>query len=410
MRLLDIAWKYESPAMFLKIKDFPHIVLSKAKGVYFWDERGYQYLDMTSFFGVMNFGHSPDFVIKILNSGEFLIHGLGDLFTNIYRIKFLKKISEILGGNYKGILSTTGSEACELAIKTAHLYTGKEYVISFENSYHGLSGISLSLTDKFQKRYFKPFLFKKILRVPFPDEKNPEEKVIKRIENLLKKYSVSSIILEPIQGRGGINFTTPLFFKELEEISRKHGVLLIFDEVFTGLRRTGKIFAFEWYQVKPDIICLGKGIASGFPLSVCLGRSEIMEAWRKEERETLHASTFGGHPFACRVGIEVLRRIENQGLERKIISKGEYILQKLFMLKEKYGKIIKNIRGKGLLIGIELNSAFKIWKSLLLEERIFTLLEGKNLNTLCLSPPFIITYSQIDDFLYRFENSLKKAI
>lgn len=410
MKLLDLAWRYESPAMFLKIKEFPHIILRRAKEVYFWDEKGFQYLDMTSFFGAMSFGHSPPFIRRIINSHDLLIHGAGDLFTNVYRVKFLKKLSEVLGGNYSGIPATTGSEACELAIKTAYLYTGKKYIISFENSYHGLSGFSLSLTDRFQKKYFKPFLLKQIIKLPFPHTQKSEEEVLERIEKFVKKYPVSSVILEPVQGRGGVKFFSPLFLKELKRICKKNGVLLIFDEIFTGLRRTGKMFAFNWYNIKPDIICIGKSIASGFPLSACMAKLEIMEAWKTEEMETLYASTFGGHPFSCRVALLVLKKLENPRLEKEILSKGKYLLKKLFELKDKYGKIIKDIRGKGLLIGIDLDSALKIWKILLVEEKVFTLLEGKNLDTLCLSPPFIISYYQIDDFIYKFENSLKKAI
>ncbi len=407
MDLKKLAWKYESPALFLKSKEFEHIFLKKAKGMYFWDEKGIRYMDMTSFFGVMNFGHSPDFIFR---KKEFLIHGLGDIFSNVHRVKLAEKISRMLGGNYQSIFLNTGSEACEMAIKTAYLYTGKPYILSFRNAYHGLSGISLSLTDRFQKKYFSPFLYKKIIRMTFPGDKISAEKTLEDVKKSLKKYPVSCLILEPIQGRGGIKFPPLFFLKELKRICRSEDVILIFDEIFIGLGRTGKIFAYQWYNVKPDIICIGKGIASGFPLSICAGKKSLMSVWNKEERETLHASTFSGHPFICYIALEVLKKLQNMDLNKEVISKGKVLLEKTKIIEKKYTNIIKNVRGKGLLIGFNLKFAEKIWKTLFFKDRIFTLLEGKNLNTMVLTPPFIVNDSHIRKFIYKLEKILNKTI
>jgi|Deesub1362A_J573_1020465.scaffolds.fasta_scaffold00121_43 acetylornithine/succinyldiaminopimelate/putrescine aminotransferase len=407
MNLKELAWKYESPALFLKDKSFEHIFLKKAKGVYFWDQKGRKYMDMTSFFGVMNFGHSPDFIFK---KKEFLIHGLGDVFSNVYRVKLAEKISRMLGGSYQSIFLNTGSEACEIAVKTAYLCTGKPYIISFKNAYHGLSGISLSLTDRFQKKYFSPFLYKKIVRMPFPGDEVSATKSLRNLKKALKKYPVSSLILEPIQGRGGIRFPPLFFLKELKEICKSGDVILIFDEIFTGLGRTGKMFAHQWYNVKPDIVCIGKGIASGLPLSVCAGKRELMNIWNKTEKETLYASTFSGNPFTCYVALEVLKKLQNMDLNKEVISKGKTLLKELKVIEKKYGKIIKNVRGKGLLIGFDLKFAENIWKTLLFKHRTFTLLEGKNLNTIALSPPFIINNSHIKEFIYKLEKILNKTI
>jgi len=410
MNLKEIAFKYESPAMFLKIRDFPHIFLKKAKGVYFWDTERKKYLDMTSFFGVMNFGHSPDFIFKdIIKNKEILIHGLSDLFSNFYRVKLAEKLCELAGKDYEVIFLNTGSEAIEIALKTAYLYTKKEYIISFKNSYHGLTGLSLSITDRFQKKFFLPFLYKKIKTLPFPENENQAEKIIYKIKKIIREFPVSTVIVEPIQVRGGINIPPPFFLKDLYEICKKEGLILILDEIFTGLGRTGKIFAFEWFNIKPDIICIGKGIASGFPLSACLGKKEIMEAWKKDLEETLHASTFGGHPFSSFIAIKVLDKLKKMDFEKEIILKGDYIFKKFYELKEKY-KIIKNIKGKGLLIGVKIEKAKEIWKELLYKEKILTILEGKNFQVLALSPPFIIDYSKIDEFFEKFEKIIKRRL
>jgi acetylornithine/succinyldiaminopimelate/putrescine aminotransferase len=410
MNLKEIAFRYESPAMFLKVKDFPHIFLKKAKGVYFWDVEGKKYLDMTSFFGVMNFGHSPDFIFKdIIKNKEILIHGLSDLFSNFYRVKLAEKICNLVGKDYEAIFLNTGSEAIEISLKTAYLYTKKNYIISFKNSYHGLTGLSLSITDRFQKKFFLPFLYKKVKLFPFPENEIQAEKVICKIKNLVKKIPVLGIVIEPIQVRGGINIPPQFFLKDLYEICKKEGLVLILDEIFTGLGRTGKIFAFEWFNIKPDIVCIGKGIASGFPLSACVGKKEIMEVWKKDMEETLHASTFGGHPFSSLIAIKILDRLKKMDFEKEIILKGDYIFKKFSELKEKY-KIIKNIKGKGLLIGARIEKAKEIWKELIYKEKILTILEGKDLQVLTLSPPFIIDYSKIDEFFEKFEKVIKRRL
>ncbi len=410
MDFKKLAFKYESPAIFIKRRNYLHLFLKKAKGVYFWDEGGKRYLDMTSFFGVMNFGHSPDFILKdIKKIDKILIHGLGDLFSNVYRVLLAEKICKMIKGDYQAIILNTGSEVCEIAIKTAYLYTKKEYIISFENSYHGLTGLSLSLTDRFQKKFFIPFIYKKIKRLPFPEDEVKAEKTLDKVKRLIKRVPVSSIILEPIQARGGINLPPFFFIKELASICKKEDIILIFDEIFTGLGRTGKIFAYEWFDVKPDILCIGKGIASGFPLSICVGKKDIMNAWKNKEEETLHASTFAGHPFSSFIAIKFLEKLERFDLKKEVIEKGDYILKNLESLKEKFD-IIKKIKGKGLLIGIETDFAKKLWKKLLFEQKILTLLEGINLNIIALAPPFIINYSQIDEFLNKFEKVLKKKL
>ncbi|MEO0231157.1 MAG: aspartate aminotransferase family protein [candidate division WOR-3 bacterium] len=410
MDLKRIAFKYESPAIFTKKKGYHHIFLKKANGVYFWDTEGKKYLDMTSFFGVMNFGHSPDFILnEIKRMKNTLIHGLGDIFSNIYRVLLAEKICKIIGNDYQAIILNTGSEVCEIAIKTAYLYTKKEYVISFENSYHGLTGFSLSLTDRFQKNFFIPFVYKKIKRLSFPEDEAKAEKTLDKVKRLIKRFPVSSIILEPIQARGGINLPPFPFIKELASICKREDIILIFDEIFTGLGRTGKMFAYEWFDVKPDIICIGKGIASGFPLSICAGKKDMMNAWKNKEEETLHASTFAGHPLSSFIAIKFLEKLEKFDLKKEVIEKGDYILNYLKDLKEKYG-VLKKIKGKGLLIGIETNLAKEIWKELLFKQRILTLLEGKELNTVALTPPFVITYSQIDEFFNKFEKVLRKKL
>lgn len=410
MDFKKIAFKYESPAIFVKREDYSHIFLKKAKGVYFWDVKGKKYLDMTSFFGVMNFGHSPDFILnKIKKIDKILIHGLGDLFSNIYRVILADKICKMIGNDYQAIILNTGSEVCEIAMKTSYLYTKNEYIISFENSYHGLTGFSLSLTDRFQKNFFSPFLYKKIKRLPFPEKEEEAEKVLYMFERVIKKFQVSSVILEPIQVRGGINLPPVFFIKEIANICKREGIILIFDEIFTGLGRTGKIFAYKWFGVKPDILCIGKSIASGFPLSICVGKKNIMDAWKNKEEETLHASTFAGHPFSSFIAIKFLEKLEKLDLKKEVIEKGNYILNHLKNLNEKFG-IIKKIKGKGLLIGIEMDFAKEIWKELLFKQKILTLLEGKNLNTIALAPPFIINYSQIDEFFNKFEKVLRKKL
>lgn len=331
--------------------------------------------------------------------------------------------SPSLGG--KTIFCNSGFEAVEAALKTALLATGKPGVIAFEGAYHGLGYGALNVTHR---EYFRA-PFRSQLRqfghfVPFPRAGNvsslsscqeagsrdmreacPAVKTVEsRIRGLLRRKKIGAILAEPIQVRGGINVPPPEFLPTLRRLCDQHHVLLILDEIYTGFGRTGAWFACEHSAIEPDVICLGKALTGGFPLSACVGRADLMDAaWPRSDGEAIHTSTFLGHPVGCAMALAQLREIERRQLVRRSAELGKFLLSVLSTVKPRPSTLNLLARGVGLLAGVELwlpdgrpatTIALEVVKTLLRQGFIF-LPEGEHANVIAFTPPLTISKPQL---------------
>jgi 4-aminobutyrate aminotransferase/(S)-3-amino-2-methylpropionate transaminase len=280
----------ESRNVTLLADDFP-VFWEAAKGANVRDADGNVYLDLTSAFGVASAGHAhPKIVETIRSQAGRLVHGMGDVHPPVLKVELLERLGALLPWkSTRGVLASSGSEAVEIALKTAQLATGRRGIVAFQGSYHGLTLGSLSVTERSEFR--EPFagrLPAGVSFVPFPSALHQVEAAaelsLAALDQALKTAEeagdpVGCVIIEPIQGRGGVRIPPQGFLAEAARRARAHGALFILDEVFTGFGRTGTLFAFEQEGVIPDLLCVGKALGGGLPMSACLGPEEVITAW-----------------------------------------------------------------------------------------------------------------------------------
>ncbi|MBI5047938.1 MAG: acetylornithine transaminase [Deltaproteobacteria bacterium] len=322
---------------------FP-IAITKGKGCKVWDADGKEYLDFVAGLAVCNLGHCHPKVVKaIQEQAEKLIH-----ISNLYHIEPQARLAELLCKNSfaeKAFFCNSGAEANEAAIKLTRKYfkdkgESRFQIITMEKSFHGRTMATLAATGqkKFQQG-FEPLL-EKFIYVPFDDV----DAVARAITT-----DTAAIMLEPIQGEGGVNIPSDNYLKDLKALCREKGLLLIFDEVQVGMGRTGKLFAYEHYDVAPDIMTLAKGLAGGVAIGAMLATDEVAKSFVPGT----HASTFGGNPLAAAAGIAAIKAVLEEDMLENCRKVGKYLLEKLYTLKAEY-PFIKEVRGKGLIIGMEL--------------------------------------------------------
>jgi acetylornithine/succinyldiaminopimelate/putrescine aminotransferase len=403
-KTLQLLARYESRNVTYMEEDrsWP-IVWERARGMYVWDTSGKRYLDLTAAFGVANAGHANPRVVRAgQQQMRQLLHAMGDVHPHPLKAQLVQRLSQITferwtNGAIEGrtILNNSGFEAVEAAIKTALLATGKSGVITFTGAYHGLGYGALNATHR---QYFRA-PFKSQLRqfgkpVEWPE--NDLNKVESQIRKLASTKKFGAILVEPIQARGGIRIPAAGFLKLLRKLCDRFGLLLILDEIYTGSGRTGAWFACEHENVVPDLICLGKAMSGGFPISACVGRGDLMNrAWPRSHGEALHTSTFLGHPVGCAMALAQIDAISK--LIEPARWKGE-------LLK----KLNPEMRGIGLMAGLEVKSgaiAMKAIKRLLREGYIF-LPEGDEGQVISFTPPLIISEAQIRKSLRALQETL----
>ncbi len=322
---------------------FP-VAIVRGEGRRVWDADGKRYLDFTSGLAVCNLGHAHPNVVNALKAqAEKLIH-----ISNLYHIGPQAEFAKLLTENSfadKVFFCNSGAEANEAAIKLVRKHFSRRgedrfQIITMEKSFHGRTFGALAATG--QKKFqagFEPLL-EKFTYVPFNDAES-----LRRAVN----GKTAAVMVEPIQGEGGVNVPSEGYLKELREVSKKAGVLLIFDEVQVGFGRTGKLFAYEHYGISPDIMTLAKGLAGGVAIGAMLATDEAASAFTPGA----HASTFGGNPLATSAGIAALKTILEEGILDNCRASGDYLVKKLDELKKVF-PFIKEVRGKGLIIGMEL--------------------------------------------------------
>ena len=384
----------------------------KADNVEVYDEKGKKYLDFLGGYGSLNLGHNRKEIIEAVNKvsekPNLLQASLGSIYSAAAH-----NLAQIAPGNLEmSFFGNSGTEAVEGALKLARIATGNEKIIYCKDSFHGKSYGSLSITgrEKYQK-YFNPLL-PATEQVPFADSTALKEK-------LESSDNIAAVILEPIQGEGGIIVPPKGYLKEVRELCDKHGVLMILDEIQTGLGRTGKLFAADLEGVVPDIMCLAKSLGGGIePVGAYITKPDIWDkAYGTMEKALLHTSTFGGNARASAAVIASINYILANDLSEEAAQKGEYFLKELKQFEKQYD-LVKEVRGKGLMIGIEFNqpdpglldrisgglvSKFSaeymgamVAGSLNNDYQIITAYTLNNPNVIRLEPPLTVSFEQID--------------
>jgi len=354
---------------------FP-VTIEKALGSHVWDTDDNEYIDCMGGYGVALVGHRNERVVNAIKSQIEKVITVHSSFYNKTREEFLQTLIGVAPPGLSQVhLNNSGAESVEAGIKFARKFTGRKGMVAMKGSYHGKSMGALSLT--FNPKYRESFqpLVEKVTFSPYGD--------IDALQTAVDK-DTAFVILEPIQGESGIHVPPDGFLQDVRKICDENGSLLVFDEIQSGLGRTGSMWASEHWETTPDIMCLAKGIAGGVPMGVTLVRPDILSVMKKGE----HSSTFGGNPLACAAGTATLQALTQDGLVENAKNMGEKFLHGLNDLKSKH-KIIREIRGKGLMIGVELK--FEV-KDILMEgikKGLLLLYSGRNI--LRLLPPLVMS-------------------
>lgn len=395
-------------------RDYP-LVIARGEGAAVEDVDGNTFLDCTAGIAVTATGHShPDVVQAIVDQSRKFLHMSGTDFYYELQVRLAEELSASapMRGPHRSFFGNSGTEANEAALKLAKYYTKRHGIIAFFGAFHGRSMGSLSVTASkvTQRKGFSPMV-PGVHHVPYPDpyrsaphasaEASAAES-IRFIEQqlfmqLVPPDEVAAIIVEPIQGEGGYIVPPNSFLQQLRELATRYGILLIVDEVQSGMGRTGRMFAIEHAGVEPDIVTIGKGIASGLPLGVVTARSDVM-AWPPGS----HASTFGGNPVACAAALTTIRLLRD-GLMKNAELTGAYFIEGLRSLMDKH-LLIGDVRGRGLMIGMELvrnretKERAREERNALVHEcfRRGLLVLGAGRNAIRLSPPLVFTRQHAD--------------
>jgi len=374
---------------------FP-VTVVKGKGSYVWDDQGEQYLDFTSGIATCNLGHVPD-VVK-----EKLEDQLQNLWhcSNLYNIPNQQKLAALLTANSCGdqvFFCNSGAEANEAAIKLARRYANKvkgieaPEIVTFQQSFHGRTLATLSATgqEKIQQGFYP--LVTGFTYLPFNDEEALE---------LLYTIEPAAVLLELVQGEGGVIPANQEWVNKLAKICKERDILLMVDEIQTGIGRTGTLFAYEQYSIEPDVISIAKGLGSGFPIGAIIAKEEAAKGFDPGS----HGSTFGGNPLATAAGVATVTHIKDTNILKQANEMASYLDKKLHVLKEKYS-FIEDIRGLGLLKGIvvETNALEIVQKAI--TNQLLILTAGPNVVRIL--PPLTVTKEEINEFIKALEKTFQ---
>jgi len=354
----------------------------KGRGAVLRDAEGREYIDCMGGYGVSIVGHChPRVVEAIKEQSEKLITCHGSLY-NDKRAELAEKLVKIApNGLEKAFLCNSGAESVECALKLALKYTGKKQVVSMVGGYHGktLGALSATWNPKYRKP-FTPFLIPSFKFIPFGK--------VEKVGEALSEET-AAVIVEPIQGESGVIVAPEGFLQRLSETCDERGILLIVDEVQTGLGRTGKMWASQHWDAEPDIMCIAKGLAGGIPMGATLARKEITDSLEVGE----HSTTFGGSPLACAAACATIDVIAEEGLVERARTLGKHFKEMLLRTQEKF-RIVREVRGLGLMIGLE--SRFDVYNILMraIDRGIILLYSGRNV--IRFLPPLVIEKHQLD--------------
>lgn len=408
-------------------RDYP-FAMDYGKGAWLWDVDGNRFLDFMAGIAVNSTGHShPEVVKAVQEQAEKFLHISSD-FYHVKMIEMAEKLDEIAPMQEKAVtfLTNSGTEAVETAIKLARFHTERSNFIGFTGGFHGRTMGAVTFTAS-KSTYHKGFypLMNGVTHAPFPNPYRPildckpgedyGEAVVRYIEDqifrqIVPAEEVAGILVEPIQGEGGYIVPPPGFFPALRKLCDKYGILLIADEVQSGMGRTGKWWAIEHFGVEPDILTSAKGIASGVPLGACIARKSIM-TWERGA----HGNTYGGNPLSCAAGVKTVELIQREYLQNAA-EVGQYTLDALQEIAMRHPSI-GDVRGIGLMIGVEFvkNKETKEYAPELRDAVVHRgferglLLLGCSKSVIRIAPPLCITKAEIDEGLEIFEEAITLA-
>jgi len=400
-------------------------VMDHGRGTQVWDVDGNRFLDFAAGIAVVSTGHShPQVVRAIQEQAEKFIHISSDFYHPIW-VDLAEKLNEIapISDDAISFMTNSGTESVEAAIKLARHYTGRTQFIGFLGGFHGrtMGAVTFTASKPIYHRGFYP-LMNGVTHIPYPDPYRPilqmrdgedyGESIVRYLEEQILRHvlpaeEIAGILVEPIQGEGGYIVPTPGFFPALRKLCDRYGILLIADEVQSGMGRTGKWWAIQHFGVEPDIVCIAKGIASGVPLGVMMAREEVMD-WPK----SAHGNTFGGNPLACAAALTTIDLIEN-GLMQNAEELGRYTTGVLNQIAIRHPSI-GEVRGRGLMIGVEFvkdrqtrDPDEKLRDQIVeLAFQHGLLLLGCGKNTIRITPPLNVTRAEVDEAMEILEECL----
>jgi 4-aminobutyrate aminotransferase-like enzyme len=389
---------------------FP-VLWEEARGANVRDVDGNVYLDLASAFGAALAGHAhPHITAAIADQAARLAHGMGDVHPPSAKLALLERLAAVAPWpDAKAVLGCSGSDAVEIALKTAQLATGRAGVLAFQGGYHGLTLGALAATDR--ELFRRPFVQKLqpiVARAPYPTARDGAQAIaqaLDRVERALAEKAesddaIGAVIVEPVQGRAGIRVPAPGFLAGVAERARAAGALLIADEILTGCGRTGRMFAHAQEGIAPDLLCVGKALGGGLPVSACLGPTRVMDAWPDSEGEAVHTSTFLGHPIGCAAAVAFLDVVEEERLVERAEAIGTTLLTGLTRGLQGVKGVVE-VRGRGLLIGVELagDAAAAQVAQLALRHGLILLPAGARGEVVEIAPPAILDEAQLDHAL-----------
>ena len=367
------------------------INIVKGKGCKIWDDKGQEYLDLYGGHAVISVGHShPHYINKVSEQ----LSNLGfysNSVKNELQVQLAERLGKVCGyDDYQLFLINSGAEANENALKLASFTNGRTRILAAQKAFHGRTSLAVEATDN--PKIIAPINNNQhVTYLPLND--------LEAWKQELSKGDVCAVILECIQGVGGIRMATKEFAQGLSSVCKEFNTLLICDEIQCGYGRSGKFFAHQWLDIRPDIITVAKGIANGFPMGAVLISPALKPVYGQL------GTTFGGNPLACSAALAVLDIFEQEHLVDNAHQIGEYLIEQLRNLQKDY-PIIKEVRGRGMMIGVELSVPYKeIRQQLLFEQHCFTGCAGTNI--LRLLPPLCLTKTEADDFICRLKQVLK---
>ena len=383
---------------FLPEDDSFPVFWESGDGCLITDVDGNRLLDMTAAFGVSALGHGTTAATDaIAKQGNNLLHGMGDVHPSLAKLELCEQLSQLSGlADAKVLLGTSGGDAVEAAIKSAILRTGKHRIIAFTGGYHGLNLGALNATARADFRMpFQRHLADFVTHLPYGEP----------IQTL--PADTAAVLVEVIQGRGGVREVSTEWLTNVRSFCDAAGAHLIVDEVFTGFWRTGEVFAHRHHGVTPDIIACGKILGGGMPISACIGTGDAMSGWPVSTGESIHTSTFLGHPGGCAAASATLKALDAMDARSTVTRLGTYLRNHLDVLAIKHAGKITDIRGKGLMLGIQMDApgAAVTLSDALLQLGIITLPAG-NGDVLELTPPFVVQKAQLDFVVTAIDQTL----
>lgn len=363
------------------------VVWQEAVGANVQDVDGNVFVDLIAGYGVALLGHRPPSVVAAAAAqANQLVHAMGDTSPDPARIRLLEALGELAPGELRvTLLGSSGSDAVDAAVKTAVLATGRTHVVAFDRAYHGLATGVLPL-QAYKHAFTEPFaglLADRVRHLPWGCTRE-------ELRAALAPGDVALVLAEPVQGRGGMHAPPAGWLQMIDEETHAHGALLAFDEIQCGLGRTGEWWAGEALGVVPDLLCVGKALGGGFPLSACLGTEAVMAAWGASTGEALHTQTFLGHPVSCAAAAASLRALVDGDIPAKAAQSSRFVRA---LLAERGF----DTRGRGLMLGVEVGRDGLATSEALLQRGFITLPAGAT--SLGLTPPAVVTEAQWTAFV-----------